>query len=63
MKDRLRVVSLEPTLMAAMRGRLYVDVHDGWVHVPVPIEEAERIARLPEATVELVIVGPLPVSA
>lgn len=55
---RLRIVVLPPTRMAAQRGKLYVDVTDGWVTVPVTPAEAARIAALPEGLVTLLVRKP-----
>ena len=51
----LIVVAIPPSPMAAARGRCYVDQADGWIHLPIPRDEAAAIAELGIVTIEITI--------
>ena len=51
----LIVVAIPPSPMAAARGRVYVDLQDGWLHLPIPRDEAAAIAELGVVRIEITI--------
>lgn len=55
MIEPLLVVALPPTGMQPMRGRCYVDAHDGWIHVPVSLEDAERWAGMGRVEITITV--------